>query len=157
MRPYHTPGLRAWNYFSAAQSPWHVWFEELGFPQLDITRYEDGEWCIIEYMYAPLIPAEVKYRVVLAGLRNIEINWEFIKRYVDECDPTSARFWQNVERQERLKDAEWETAEQNAIDRAHRAARFVTQNPALMNRIAKRGIAEMSLSKIRREIPNYKF
>jgi hypothetical protein len=157
MLPYCSPGLRSWNYISTAQSPYHVWFESLGFPQLDITKYEDGEWCIIEYQHSPIIPAECHYKVVLAGLRNIEISFSFIERYLDEINPMSARFWANLDKHENLQNAEYETFEKNAEDRAERASRFVLQNPDLMERIAKHGLVEMDIFKIRKNIPNYKF
>lgn len=155
--PFCQPGVYSWNYVSSAQSPWHVWFEQLGFPQLDITRYEDGEWCIIEYQGSFLFPSSTKYKVVLSGMRNIEISWSFIKRYVDEINPMSARFWENLERHERMVDAEYETFERNAEDRAHRASRFVLQNPDLMERIAKHGMHEMDIFRIGKHVPNYKF
>lgn len=157
MQPYHSPGHRSWNYISTAQSPWHVWFQQMGYPQLDITRYEDGEWCVIEYQHTPLIPAECKYKVVLSGLRNIEISYSFLERYLDEMNPMSTRFWENLERHERFQDAEYNTLEANAEDRAQRASRFVIQNPDLMERIAKNGIKEMGLLNIGKRIPNYKF
>lgn len=156
MMPYYQPGLYSWNYFSSAQSKWHIWFEMMGFPQLDITRYEDGEWCIIEYQHAPLIPSECKYKTVLSGLRNIEISYSFLERYVDEMNPMSARFWSNLEKHEMMQDAEYDTLEKNAEDRALRASKFVTQNPDLMNRIGKNGIAEMGLRRIFKHIPRYK-
>ena len=155
MRPHFSPGLRTWNYISTAQSPWHVWFIDLGYPQLDLTRYDDGEWAIIEYLHTPLIPAECHYKTVLAGMRNIEISYSFIERYLDEMNPQSVRFWDNVERHERAVDAEYETQERNAEDRAHRASRFVIQNPGLMERISKHGMKEMDLVNIAKHIPNY--
>jgi uncharacterized coiled-coil protein SlyX len=156
MRPIHTPGLRSWNYFSYSQSPYHIWFQELGYPQLDITQFEDGEWCIIEYINAPLIPAECKYRTILAGMKNLEISFSFLERYLDEINPQSARFWQNLEKHERAQDAEYDTFEKNAEDRAHRASRFVIQNPDLMERIAKHGLDQMDVFKIAKHIPRYK-
>ena len=155
MRPHFNPGLRTWNYISTAQSPWHIWFQDLGFPQLDLTRFEDGEWAIIQYMHTPLIPAECHYKTVLAGMRNIEISYSFIERYLDEMNPMSTRFWENIEKHERAQDAEYDTLERNAEDRAHRASRFVIQNPGLMERIAKHGLKEMDLSNIYKHIPSY--
>jgi hypothetical protein len=127
----------------------------MGFPQLDITQYEDGEWCIIEYQGSFLFPSSTKYKVVLSGMRNIEISWSFLKRYVDEINPMSARFWANVEKHERMVDAEYDTIERNAEDRAQRASRFVIQNPALMERIARHGIKEMGLLKIAKHLPRH--
>lgn len=157
MLPHTSPGLRSWNYISTAQSPYHIWFQELGFPQLDITKYDDGEWCIIEYQHTPLIPAECKYKVVLSGMRNIDISFSFIERYLDEMNPMSARFWANLDKMEAMQNAEYETFENNAQDRAHRASRLVIQNPDLMERIAKHGLKEMGLFNIGKHIPNYKF
>lgn len=88
-------------------------------------------------------------------MRNIEISYSFIERYLDEMNPMSTRFWENVARHERAVDAEYETQERNAEDRAHRASRFVIQNPGLMERIAKHGMKEMDLSNIYKHIPSY--
>ena len=90
-------------------------------------------------------------------MRNIEISFSFIERYLDEINPQSARFWRNVEADEKRIDAEYEREERNAIDRASRAQKHIVQNPDLMNRIAKFGLKEMDPWNIRKHIPNYKF
>ena len=157
MLPHHSPGVRSWNYYSYFQSPYHIWFQELGYPELDIIDWPDGEWAIIEYQNSPVVPCTTKWKVILAGLRNVEISWGFIKRYIDQCNPMSTFFWDRLEQREKEQDAEWETNERNAEDRAQRAAQLVIRNPELMERIARRGIREMDLVKIRKNIPDYKF
>ena len=157
MLPYHSPGVRSWNYISYLQSKYHIWFQDMGYPQLDIEQYDDGQWSIIEYLRTPIIPQLTPNRVILAGMKNMEISFGFIERYLDECNPQSARFWANVDAHEKQTDIDFETREANVVDRAERAARYVLKNPELMERIVKNGPHELDLRMIRRHIPNHAF
>lgn len=157
MRPYSNPGVTRSNYISYFPSKWHIWFRELGYEELDIMEYEDGEWAIIQYLRSPVIPAETQWKPVLFGLRNIEISWSFIKRYTEQLDIQKRAYWAELERQEAEIDREFETNEKNALDRAERAAKLVTRNADAMERMAANGPKELDVRMIRRNIPDYKF
>lgn len=156
MQPYRNPGLYA-DAPSMAVSPWWCWFKDMGYPELDIIDYIDGEWSIIEYQNSPYIPHLTLYKHVLSGMRNIEISWAFCKRYVDQCNPMLPGFWERLSEHEAEQDREFEQRERAAEDRAAAAAKLIVQNPDLMERIARHGMSAMDVMAIRREIPDYKF
>ncbi len=150
---YAKEGVTALNYVSYFCSRYHPWFVELGYPQLDINEYPDGEWEIIEYHRSPVVPAETPFQVVLRGMRNISITKSFIEKYVAQIDPRKAAFWERENGKTKVVLAEAEARERNALELSERATKAITQNPDLMNRIAKNGLGEMDVDQIRRHIP----
>jgi hypothetical protein len=147
------PGIRSAGYISYFQSPWHVWFREMGYPQLDINRFKDGEWEIIEYHSSPVVPALTKYHTVLSGLRNIEITKSFVEKYVAQLDVTKRAFWEREEAKSRKADEDAQAKDRHADEFATRASHAIVQNPDLMERIATKGIGEMDITKIASHIP----
>lgn len=138
-------------------SGWHKMFRDLGYPQLDIMEFADGEWCIIEYHQAPIIPSMTQWHVVLQGMRNIDITEGFIAKYVKQVDPKLKEFWDRENRKTKAVYEEAERVERHAEDSASRAHRAIVRNPDLMERIAKKGLQEMDVDRIRSKIPYYKF
>lgn len=149
-------GVEQHNYVSYFQSPWHRWFVELGYPMLDIVKYKDGEWKIIEFMRTPVIPALTKFRDVLQGLRNIEISFSFVKKYVETIDLTRKAIWDREEQKSKEVDREYEATERHREYSAEQATQAIVRNPDIMQRIMKGGMREVDLAFIRRHIPNYK-
>lgn len=153
---HSTPGVRSWNYISYFQSPWHIWFQELGYPQLDVNKFEDGEWSIIEYYKVPLVPSMTPWCTVLSGMRNIEISVGFIEKYVLDLDSTKKAVWDREEKKTQRILKEAEAREQHAERMSDAATLAITRNPALMERIAKNGLQEMDLTKIVQHIPRHR-
>lgn len=150
-------GVTLDNYISYFQSPWHRWFVELGYPRLDIVKYKDGEWKIIEYQTSPVVPCLTKFRDVLVGMRNVEITFSFVKRWVRAIDICHQEIWDREEAKTKEIDREEAATDRHREDSAERATQAVLKNPDLMERIMQRGMQEMDISFIRRHIPNYKF
>jgi hypothetical protein len=153
---HSSPGVRSHNYISYVQSPWHIWFQELGYPQLDINRFPDGEWSVIEYYNAPIIPAETRWCTVLSGMRNIEISVGFIEKYVLDLDSTKKAVWEREEKKTQAVLAEAAAREQHAERMAEAAKQAIVRNPDLMERIAENGLQEMDLTRIARHIPRHR-
>lgn len=152
----HSPGVRSWNYISSFQSPWHIWFQELGYPQLDVNQFPDGEWSIIEYYNVPLIPSLTRWCTVLGGMRNIEISVGFIEKYVLDLDSTKKAVWDREERKTQAVLKEAEEREQHAERMSEAAKNAIVRNPDLMERISRNGLQEMDLTKIVRHIPRHR-
>lgn len=148
-------GVELHNYVSYFQSPWHRWFVELGYPRLDIVKYADGEWKIIEFHTTPVLPALTKFHDVLVGMRNVEISFAFVKRWVSAIDICRKEIWDREEEKTKEVERESVATERHREDSAERATQAVMKNPDLVERIARRGLAEMDLAFIRRHVPNY--
>lgn len=154
-------------------SRWYTWFVDLGYPELDIQEHwswhavperagggmvyaPDGSWSIIKYLNSPIIPSLTRWQLVLGVMENVGITTGFVEKYVKQLDTSRKEFWDREEAKTRAVEEEHARVERHQtefVDRAHGA---ITKNPDLMERIAKNGLQEMDLSKIRRNIPNYK-
>lgn len=150
------PRVTLGNYVSYFCSPYYVWFQDLGYPRLDLLQYEDGEWAIVQMLNSPVVPAETQWRAVLSGMRNIEISHSFIRKYVEEIDIQRRAFWDREEAKSELADKEEAALDAHREDMVERAHKAITQNPDLMDRIAKNGIQEMDIRKIHSHIPTHR-
>lgn len=150
-----SPGIYGW-YPSSFCSPWYVWFCQLGYPQLDINRYPDGEWEIIEYRNAPIIPSLTSWTRVLQGMRNVEISFGFVEKYVHQIDPARPEFWDREARKTAAMLAEQDALDKHREEYAEHAFRVIRGNEALMERIYKEGLKAINLWEIRKHIPGYR-
>jgi hypothetical protein len=161
---YSDPGLKSWypsighqrwdGHFEGC-GPWYSWMVELGYPNLDIQKWNDGEWAIIEFYQAPIIPAETRWNFVLQGLKNILITPGFVERYVHGLDLHRKEVWQALDAKEKDQDEEKARLDKHAEDTAERAKNVIMGNEALMERIVKKGLKEMDLDKIAKNIPRH--
>lgn len=145
------------SYYSAICSKYHPWFVEMGYPMLDVLKYKDGEWAIIQYENAPLIPSTTKWRVILQGLRNIEISRAFCEKYVNQIDTMKKALWDREDEKTRKMEEEKARLQRHKKDMVLRASQAILQNPDLCGRIAKNGIQEMGLMNIFKHIPGNRF
>lgn len=134
-------------------SKYHKWFKEMGYPQLDINKYYDGSWSIIEYYNNPIIPSLTKWKVVLGVMHNIEISYGFCKKYIEEIDLQKKAIWDREERKTSRMEQEKKSLDDHRQEYADKAFEAVRKNPDLMDRIAKNGLEEMNLGNIAQHIP----
>jgi hypothetical protein len=134
-------------------SKWYPIFCRLGYPQLDVVQYEDGEWAIIEYDNAPIIPSMTRFHHVLKGLRHIEITEGFIKRWVEQLDPRKRFLWEREQKRTEEMELEKEAQEKHTEQLATDTVKVISKNEDLKERIAKYGIGELDLERIARHIP----
>jgi hypothetical protein len=144
------------SYVSYACSKYHKWFREMGYERLDIVTYPDGEWAIIEFEKVPVVPCIARWKVVLSGLRHIEITKGFVKKYLSKIDNTRQEFWDIERAKTRAVFAEQDAKERAGKDRAELAYQALRRNPNVMERIAKNGLHEMNLDRIVKHIPTQK-
>lgn len=149
------PGLYRWNYISAAQSKYHVWFQTMGYPELDIMQYPSGEWDIIQYYNAPIIPSMTRWQMVLGPMRNQEITYGFCAKYIQQLDIQKRAFWAREEAKTKAVLDEGEKGDKRAVEFADRATKAVMKNPELVKRIAKNGLKEIDLRYLSRRIPQH--
>ncbi len=146
------PGHYSW-YPSAAVSPWYCWFVEMHYPQLDIHRYEDGEWEIIQYLNSPIIPSLTHWQQVLGPMRNVEISYGFCEKYVRKIDITKKEFWDREEKKTKEMLAEHESLDAHKEEAVNHAYKGIMKNDGLVQRIAKNGISEIDLTTLARRVP----
>ncbi len=149
------PGLYS-DYPSRMVSKFYCWCKDQGYPELDVIQYPDGEWCLIQYMQTPIIPALTKWNYVLKGIRNTEITPEFIKKYADQLNLEKHTVWEEQEKSERLALEESLYEERRSEDRADQWLKGIRNNDALMQRIAKNGLRELDPRRILNNIPRYR-
>jgi len=141
---------------SSFVSPYYRWFCDLGYPQLDISVYEDGEWAIIEMENAPVMPSYTKHRVIFHGFRNIEPCKTLISKLIDMID------LQRVEVMDAHEKHSIELAEQREKIEAERvkaktdAFKLLSKNEDLKERIAQFGPQELDLKVLAKRIPEHK-
>lgn len=138
---------------SSMVSKYWFWFAEMGYPELDIVTWPDGEWAIIEYLNAPIIPPLTKWNYVLTGLRNQEITYDFLKAYADQHCLEKRFVWEEQQRKEDEAAAELKKRDERDEDFQRRAHKIITSCPDLMHRIATEGPSAMSLKSMWRHIP----
>ncbi len=141
---------------STMVSPWWRVCAALGYPELDVVQYPDGEWALIQYYNTPIIPSLTRWNFVLKGIRNTEITPEFIKKYADQLNLEKHTIWEEQEKCERLAKEDVAREERRSEDWATAMLDGVKRNPDLMNRIAKNGLKELDPRKILNHVPRHK-
>ena len=135
-------------------SRYHQWFVELGYPELDIVEYDDGEWAIIQFINSTVIPSQCQWQTVLGPMRNIEPTYSICHHWVNRLDITKKLFWdlEDLNRDRHLMEAD--RLDRHVEDLAERASFIVSHTPTLLDRIAKTGdMGEALLHKLACHVP----
>lgn len=140
MMPYRNPGI--YSDTPSFCSKFYTWFQELGYPQLDLLQYEDGEWSIIEMLRTPVIPSLTPWKHVLMGIQNTEISFAFIKKYVELLDITKQAYWDHELGKSEAAIKQSEDVYNKRLELSQRAAAIIGKNDHLKERIAKHGMRE---------------
>lgn len=152
---YPSIGPARWDGGFEGCGPWYSWCVELGYPNLDVQQWPDGEWAIIEFYNAPINPGLTRWNYMLQGMKNIEISGGFLERYTAQLDLRKQQAWDALDAKEKEQDEEKARLDRHAEDSAERAKNIIMQNPDLVERIAKNGLQEIGLQKIARHIPRH--
>ncbi len=150
-------GPAQWNGAFEGCGPWYDWCVQLGYPNVDVQQWWDGEWAIIEFYNAPFMPASTRWNYILQGMRNVEITPGFIAHHLKRLDLHQKQVWDDLDAKEKAQDEEKARVDQHAEDTAERAKNIIMQTPSLVERIVKNGTKEMDLKKIAKHIPRQKF
>lgn len=124
-------------------SEWWRVCRDLGYPELDVRKYADGSWSIIQYFQTPIIPSLTKWQPVLMDIRHTEISPTFIKKKADELNLEKGHVWSEVDKNERRIRDEISFEEDRAEVIASKKLDIVKRTPGLMDRIARRGVKEL--------------
>lgn len=145
--------ITARNYVSYLVTPWNAWFKEMGYPELDVVTFGDGERAIIEYLKAPVVPAQTPWNYVLTKLRNMDLGYDYLKAWADQLCLEKRHVWEEAKAREENAVQELLERDRRGEDFINRAHKVISKNPALMERIAKNGAGELSLKSLWRHIP----
>ena len=140
--PYRNPGIYS-DYPSSMVSKYYTWFKELGYPQLDINQFDDGEWNIIEYYNSPIIPSLTRWKPILTEIKYTEPSYGFVKKYVEMLDITKEQYWdlELGKSQKLIDDGNYREKRREEI--ATRMAEIVQKSPNLMQRVMRNGMQEV--------------
>ncbi len=152
---YPSIGPRYWDGHFEGCGQWHSWCVELGYPNLDIQQWADGEWAIIELYNSPVLPSQTRWNFVLQGLRNIEISPGFVTKYAQQLDLHRQEVWDALDAKEKAQDEEKASLDRHAEDTAEKAKNIIMQTPTLVERIAKGGMSEINFKNIVKNIPRH--
>jgi len=141
---------------SYANSDYYHWFVELGYPQLDIVVFEDGEWAIREFYSCPIVPSMTQWKYVLQGMRHIEITKSFVEKWCHRLDLTRKEMWDLEEAKTAKVEADHAAVEVHREEFANAALNIIKKNDDLVERVAKNGPQEINLDKIAKHIPESK-
>lgn len=141
------------HYISSMCSPYHRWFIEAGYPQLDITEYEDGSWAILEYLNAPVVPSLTKWQLVLQDIRHQIKTPAFCEYWAKRLDPTRDEYRALEQKKSNAVIKERDDEARHKKDLQERMYQAVMKNEGLVERIARNGAQEMALNNIVRNIP----
>lgn len=156
MTALSAPAYYDW-YPSRWCSDWYVWFCELGYPMLDLRRWLDGEWAIMQYHSKPYMPSLTKWHWVLSDLRHVDITEGFISKWCQALDLTRREIWDREDAKTKEIEREQLALQKHNAEMVDKAHESIVRNPELMERIAKYGFEEMDLRKIARNIPGYRW
>lgn len=110
---------------------------------LDLLKFEDGEFAIIEMLNAPLVPSLTRWQYVLKGMRNIEFSESLARKFIKQLDPHEPEFWiREYEASRKVVDLKDKQAEAQE-DWAEWMGNALKHNSGLMERVAKYGTREL--------------
>lgn len=138
-------------------SKWYPFFCRIGYPELDILQYDDGEWHVIQYFNAPIVPSLTRWQTILGPMRNVEIGYGFLEKYIKALDINQKEFWAREEAKTKAVEEEWERTQRHAEDMATRATAAFTRNPNVMERLARNGTNELNLQTLAKHVPKNAF
>lgn len=152
-----TPKVTLANYVSYMVSPYNAWFRDLGYPELDVISYDDGEWAIIQYHKSPVIPHLTPWSFVLKRIRHLEKSPAVFKKYTDQLDLEKRHVWAKQDADDRELSRSLDEEDRRFEDKSKRIVDSVMRNDDLVQRVARNGLGELSLRSISRHIPNHRF
>lgn len=133
---------------SSLTSPYYEWLCEMGYRELDIVVANDGEWWVIQYLNAPVIPSMTKHEVVIHGFKGVVLCKGFVERVVKSIDPTRKEFWEAQEAQSLKVELEAEKKEKFQEESAEKKMQIIRRCPELMELVAKHGTDQVLPHKI---------
>lgn len=128
-------------------------FCDLGYPQLDMIRHDDGSWSIIEMLNAPVIPSMTRWSYILKNIKHQEVNVTFIKRMIERIDPRGRELWDIEDSKSAAVEMDEVRRQEHKEEFADKAFKAIRGNEGLMERIYKGGLREMNLDRIYQHIP----
>jgi hypothetical protein len=138
-------------------TPYNLVFKEMGYPELDLKEWDDGEFAIIQYHQRPIIPCLTRWSYVLTGLRNVERSYGFFRKWTEQLDLEKRFIWAEEERKQEELRKTIEYEDRRSELKTELAFKAIRQNPDLMERIAEKGLDQLQLRQISRHIPNHRF
>ncbi len=141
---------------STMVSRWHRCFVAMGYPELDLVEYPDGEKAIIQYFNRPIIPSLTRWGYVLTKIRNQDVNYYWLKEKADDLNLEKKKVWHEQEEIEKEALRRQLEEDRRSEDFATRMLDTVNRNDAWKQRIVKNGLSELNPLKILNHVPRYR-
>jgi len=144
------------SYLRYGDNQLYKWTKSFGYANVDIIddRLRDGTWSLVEYLRSPVIPSLTPWNYILRDITEplTETN---VGRFCEMLDLNKRQYRVQMEREAKESLLNFNRAQDLESDIAGRAAKLISGNPALMERIAKNGMSEMQPTKILSNIPRH--
>lgn len=144
------------NYTSYMVGPWNRVFRDWGYPLLDVVQQDSGEWGVIQYYKTPVIPSMTPWNWMVTPQHRYALTHGSLRQFVDQCDLEKRYVWDQMEAREKQDAEDMRREELHMTDQQRRMYQVISQNPDLMERVAKNGLGEIGLKKLMRNIPKHK-
>lgn len=144
------------SYLLYGDNKFYRWAKSFGYPNVDVIddRLRDGTWSLVEYLRSPVVPSLTPWNYILRDITEpLELN--VMRRFCEMLDLKKREYRNRMEAEQAASLQAFESAKKVEDDLATRATKLITGNQALLERIAKNGIAEMDTIKILSHIPRH--
>jgi len=140
------------NTVSGMVSRWHRVLCALGYPELDVREFYDGEIMLIQYLNTPVVPSLTRWQPVLQGVRNVEISVPWLKHWAERLDLNKRAVWDKLDAEDKENWRLIKEKDRRAEDFANRMTDGIMRNPDLVERIAKNGLKEATMGRLRNHL-----
>ncbi len=137
-------------------SRWHRCFVAMGYPELDLVEYPDGEKAIIQYFNRPIIPSLTRWGFVLTKIRNVNVDYYWLKEKADALNLENKKVWAEQDAVEKEAIRQQLEEDRRSEDFATRMLANVKNNDDWMQRIARNGLKELNPLRLLNNCPRYR-
>lgn len=144
------------SYLLYGQNKFYEWTTSFGYPNVDVIddRAADGTWSLIEYLRSPVVPSLTPWNYILRDITE-PLEHYTVKRFCEMLDLKKREYRAMMEEEARLSREKFDAAQKLESDLAGKAARLISGNSALMERIARHGMSEIQPEKILAHVPRH--
>lgn len=144
------------SYLLYGDNKFYRWTKKFGYPNVDIIddRASDGTWSLIEYLRSPVVPSLTPWNYILRDITE-PLTESLVQRFCEMLDLKKREYRARMEAEEKESKAKVESALRLEDDIATKAAKLISGNDDLLQRIAKNGVAEIQPEKILSNVPRH--
>lgn len=144
------------SYLLYGDNKFYRWTKNFGYPNVDIIddRAADGTWSLVEYLRSPVVPSLTPWNYILRDITE-PLTESLVKRFCEMLDLRKREYRARMEAEEKDSKAKVDSALKLEDEIATKAAKLISGNDGLLQRIAKNGVAEITPERILSNVPRH--